>query len=357
MPGTRLGADAAGAVLVVRTATPLVIRSASGPPGSVLGAMLASAPHVVGRFRAVEGPIDRFVFGAEAAEATSDDPGMAEVAALRARRAGLELKWAEPIAVERVSDLITWNRSRGRSSVSTVRNDRSLLTGLQSGAWFCSGWWVRANRRVILATPGAGLIIKIISSVPAAHAVRVAADLAFWSGVRTAATRAEWRQLTRESYVTLCDHRLAGEGRPGQERMDVPPRVFRSQIRVLRLLGFQALSVNEVLAFHRGHSRNIGRKRYVLTADDGDRSASTIRRPTAERDAGRRGRPGGSAWNLTRRGRRCTSWSSGPPLSVACSARVRPEVLGGALTRHLRHRRHRRRRPSGGGPGHREGST
>lgn len=81
--------------------------------------------------------------------------------------------------------------------------------------------------------------------------------------------RTDWALLTRRSYSVLCYHRMAGAGEPGQERIDLPPARFRRHLRVLRLLGFRPVTEPELRALHGGEPVVLGRRRYLLTADDG----------------------------------------------------------------------------------------
>jgi peptidoglycan/xylan/chitin deacetylase (PgdA/CDA1 family) len=155
-----------------------------------------------------------------------------------------------------------------RSDLEAVRADRSQLVHRDIGQWFAGGWRLRMLRRAFVVLP-AHLRQLLTLSVAGPAARSVAADLAFWHGVRALATAAEWESLTRSSYVGLLYHRIAGAHLPGQERMDVSPRRFRAQLRVLRLLRFRPLPVAELLAFHDGRRSTIGRRRYVLTVDDG----------------------------------------------------------------------------------------
>ena len=56
--------------------------------------------------------------------------------------------------------------------------------------------------------------------------------------------------------------------RRGEEQLDVPPQQFRRQLRVLRLLGYRPLRVEDAIAFHAGELSTLPRRRYLLTADD-----------------------------------------------------------------------------------------
>jgi peptidoglycan/xylan/chitin deacetylase (PgdA/CDA1 family) len=76
------------------------------------------------------------------------------------------------------------------------------------------------------------------------------------------------RRLDGRSYVALVYHRFAGELKPGQERIDISPRRFARQLRVLRLLGFRALDVETILAFHAGEISRLPRRSVAITVDD-----------------------------------------------------------------------------------------
>jgi len=67
--------------------------------------------------------------------------------------------------------------------------------------------------------------------------VRSAADAAFWTGVKSVATREEWERFVKSSYLVLYYHRIAGKRTPGHAHLDVHPRRFERQLRVLRRLG------------------------------------------------------------------------------------------------------------------------
>ena len=101
-----------------------------------------------------------------------------------------------------------------------------------------------------------------------AHAFRLAADLEFWRGVRADASPAEWQRLASGSYVALVYHRLAGERKPGQERVDLAPDAFDRQLRLLRFAGFRQLPVDALLTFHNRSDAVLPRRRFVVTVDD-----------------------------------------------------------------------------------------
>jgi peptidoglycan/xylan/chitin deacetylase (PgdA/CDA1 family) len=106
------------------------------------------------------------------------------------------------------------------------------------------------------------------------------ADLSHWSRVRSGSSPEEWRRLT-SSYAVLVYHRFAGELKPGQERIDISPRRYYRQLRLLRLLGFRPLPLPDLLAFHRGELNELPRRRFVVTVDDAIADAVEPLRRTA----------------------------------------------------------------------------
>jgi peptidoglycan/xylan/chitin deacetylase (PgdA/CDA1 family) len=124
---------------------------------------------------------------------------------------------------------------------------------------------MRLIRRALLSLPPRALAWLGVSGA------RLAIDVAFWRGVKAVATRDEWARYTLDSYVVLCYHRLAGEYRSGEERIDVSPRIFAKHLRILRWLRLQPVSAETIRSFHDLASRRRLRSywRVVVTADDG----------------------------------------------------------------------------------------
>lgn len=215
-------------------------------------------------------------------------------------------------------------RERGRRAVEDWRQDPARLAASELGGWCDAPWRTRMLRRLrIPALPLATL------SGRAPRWAKLAADLAFWDGVRTAASAGEWRRLT-SSYAVLVYHRFAGELKPGQERIDLDPRRFARQLRALRLAGFHPLGAEQILAFHVGAINELPRRAYALTVDDAIADAvAPLRRaaslqpqlfvPTAEL--------GGSAHWID--GEQVASWAEVGELAAA----------GVAIGSHTRHHR------------------
>jgi peptidoglycan/xylan/chitin deacetylase (PgdA/CDA1 family) len=129
-------------------------------------------------------------------------------------------------------------------------------------SWCEAPWRTRLVRRL----PLLGRLARLVA--PASPRWReLAEDVAYWQQVRDGASEEEWRRLT-SSYAVLVYHRFAGELKPGQERIDIDPRRFRRQLRLLRGLGFKPLSLPELLAFHGGERNDLPRRRFVITVDD-----------------------------------------------------------------------------------------
>jgi peptidoglycan/xylan/chitin deacetylase (PgdA/CDA1 family) len=200
----------------------------------------------------------------EASSGLPDGAARAEAIAVRLRRAGVELEWGPPCSVADLCALIELSRARGASSVEMLRSDPSLVTEMQIGACFHAYWRTRVLRRVLcrMGIPRSGRWTAL-------RFVRSAADAAFWTGVMSIATREEWERFVKSSYLVLYYHRIAGKRTPGQAHLDVHPRRFERQLRVLRRLGLRPLSPDELLAFHSDPSATIAGRRYVLAADDG----------------------------------------------------------------------------------------
>jgi peptidoglycan/xylan/chitin deacetylase (PgdA/CDA1 family) len=162
---------------------------------------------------------------------------------------------------------------RGRASLAAWRSHPDQLASLEIGRWCEAPWRTRLARR---------LPARRLAGLLAGHRrwLQLAEDNAFWGAVREEAKPEEWRRLT-SSYSVLVYHRFAGELKPGQERIDLDPRRFRRQLRLLRALGFQTLSPQELLAFHRGERNELPRRRFVITVDDAMADASEPLRQAA----------------------------------------------------------------------------
>jgi peptidoglycan/xylan/chitin deacetylase (PgdA/CDA1 family) len=189
----------------------------------------------------------------------------AEAVAARLKRSNGELSWGEPESISDRRSLVRLCWQRGTSSVDMVRADPTLLPDLQVGGFFSTSVRRRVARRMLLRAPRA-----LVYRLPAA----LAADVAFWRGVRSAASRLEWERLTSSSYVVLFYHRLSGERKSGQERLDVDPNKFERQIRWLRKLGMTPIPAADLIAFHADPEATLPRRAFVLAADDGFRDAA-----------------------------------------------------------------------------------
>jgi peptidoglycan/xylan/chitin deacetylase (PgdA/CDA1 family) len=238
---------------------------------AVAGGPLPGEPLLIGGMRPLVGPFDPPVHRVSGPAALLDEaaaglpagPASAEAIAVRLRRRGVTLGEGEPALLDRAA-LLEWSRARGAHSVALVRAAPDLLPELQLGAHHQALAGKRAARRLLSRLPPAAPAARTARG----RALKPLADAAFWAGVRSAATRAEWLRLTR-GYTALLYHRLAGEMKPGQETLDLPPERFAAQMRLLRALRFHPLSLAEAAAFHADPRAVLPRRACLVTADDG----------------------------------------------------------------------------------------
>ena len=142
-------------------------------------------------------------------------------------------------------------------------------------SWSAAPWRTRLLRRLRVPAP---LLTPLARFSERWRELQ--ADLAHWAQVRRQASPEEWRRLT-SSYSVLVYHRFAGELKPGQERIDIAPRRYYRQLRLLRLLGFRPLPLTDLIAFHRGELNDLPRRRFVITVDDAMADAVEPLRRTA----------------------------------------------------------------------------
>jgi peptidoglycan/xylan/chitin deacetylase (PgdA/CDA1 family) len=254
---------------------PVLLHSVAGPPGSDLARWLDRTSPPYGELCPLVGPFSRPIVRVtgpstvvdEAGESLPEGVARPEAVAVRLRRAGVELSWGEPEVLPDKASFIQLYRARGVSSVELVRADPSLLTEMQLGAFFHAYWHRRALRHAALRLGLAMALVRLPGSLD------LAADVAFWDGVRSSATRREWKRFARSSYVVFYYHRIGSGGWPGQEHLDLDVRRFERQLRLLRLVGFRALSPEELLAFHNDPDATLSPRSYLLTVDDALRDA------------------------------------------------------------------------------------
>jgi peptidoglycan/xylan/chitin deacetylase (PgdA/CDA1 family) len=247
----------------------VVLHGITGEPGSRLERLLGDGLRAVAPLRGVGGCLERVVAAVSGPGGNAPVDGLGgaaapEAAAVRLRAEGAKLSWGPPERAHGLGDLLRRSRDRGRSSVELIRSDPALLSGMQVGAWFDAPWRSRLLRR-------APRPLRRLVTLPAPVSSRwllAAADVSFWEGVRDACSDEEWRRLAGSSYVALVYHRFAGEGKPGQERIDVSPRRFARQLKALRLAGFRPLAPEQLLAFHEGASDSLPPRAVAITVDD-----------------------------------------------------------------------------------------
>lgn len=312
----------------------VLLHGVTGAPGSRLHGLLGEGLEPVAPMRGVRGCLPRVVVDVSGPEALlsplrgrlRDDAARPEALAVLAQDAGHRVRWGEPRVVDDLRALLALCHARGRASAGLIVREPSLLSRLQVGAWFDAPWRTRVLRRGVSRRPPAASALPPRAS---RRWVTGLADLAFWAGVRQTTTEAEWRRVSRASYVALVYHRFAGEEKPGQERIDIAPARFARHLLALRLTGFRPCSAPRLLAFHETGGA-LPRRAVAVTVDDATADClAPLRRhaawdpqlfaPTAE--------IGGRA-----------HWLDGEPLATWAELRelVRSGVAVGSHARHHR---------------------
>jgi hypothetical protein len=208
----------------------------------------------------------------EAASGLPEGAATPEAVAARVKRTGASFVWGDRVSMSNAAALLRFCHERGASSIEILRKDPSLLCDLQLGSFFAAPFRWRLARRALCALPFRPSLPRL-----GQRSLALAADVAFWTGVRQKATEREWERLTRSSYVVLYYHRIAGEGKPSQERLDVRPAVFERHmtwLRWLRLrlrLRLRPLAAEELVAFHYDPEATLPRRSFVLAADSRQR--------------------------------------------------------------------------------------
>jgi peptidoglycan/xylan/chitin deacetylase (PgdA/CDA1 family) len=262
-----------------------ILHPIAGRPGSPLARWLDETSEPYGELSPLVGPFLRPIVRIsgpnalleQAAHSLPESTARPEAIAVRLRRAGVELSWGAPEELPDTAAFIRFCHARGASSIELARADHSLVTELQLGAFFHAYWRRRIVRR---AACRLRLMEPLVRS--AGPLLGLASDIAFWLGVRSVATKREWERLTRSSYVVFYYHGIKDNANAEEEHLHVRPRRFNRQLRWLRLLGFRALSPDELLSFHSDPEATLPARSYVLAADDGFRTVVEAFRRRAE---------------------------------------------------------------------------
>jgi peptidoglycan/xylan/chitin deacetylase (PgdA/CDA1 family) len=247
----------------------------AGPEGTALGRWLESV-RSFGELRPLVGPFPRLVgrvsaseeLLADAARSLPDGVARPEAVAVRLRRAGVELSWGTADVLPDAAAYLSLCHARGASSVALVRADPTLLTEMQLGAFFHSYW----IRRIVRLAACRVLGLRQIGRARAGL-LGIASDVAFWLGVRAAASEDEWRRFARSSYVVFYYHGIGDGWTREQEHLHIATRRFERHVRWLRLLRFRALSPEALLAFHSDPRATLPRRSFIVGADDAFRDA------------------------------------------------------------------------------------
>jgi peptidoglycan/xylan/chitin deacetylase (PgdA/CDA1 family) len=258
-----------------RPAEGVRVHGVSAPPCTTLARWLSRTPGPFGELAPLVGPFPRPIVRVSGPETLLEQvadglpagPARAEAVAVRLRREGVEVAWGEPDELPDAASFIRVCHARGASSVAVVRADPSLLTELQLGSFFHAFWRRRVVRRIACRLG----VIGVLARSPATL-LTLAADAAFWLGVRSVATRREWERLTRSSYVVFYYHGVHRHADREQAHLHIRPHRLERQLALLRLLRFRPLAPEQLLAFHAEPDATLPPRSYVIAADDGFRS-------------------------------------------------------------------------------------
>jgi peptidoglycan/xylan/chitin deacetylase (PgdA/CDA1 family) len=261
-----------------------LVHSVAGPPDTVLGRWLAETAKPYGELSPLVGPFARPIIRVSGSEALVEQAAQglpagaaqAEAIAVRLRRGGVEITPGEPDELPDTASFVHLCYARGASSVAVLRSDPSLLTELQVGAFFHAFWRRRIIRRVGCRLGWLGLFARSPAALLA-----LAADTAFWLGVRSAATSREWERLTQSSYVVFYYHGVQENADREQAHLLIRPRRLERQLRWLNLLRFRPLAPEQLLEFHTDSEATLPPRSYVIAADDGLRSVVEVFRDHA----------------------------------------------------------------------------
>jgi peptidoglycan/xylan/chitin deacetylase (PgdA/CDA1 family)/GT2 family glycosyltransferase len=162
--------------------------------------------------------------------------------------------------------------------------DRHPETRPRLLGWFADGTPREvALRRLLLALRASPRLLAAAGALLPGSARRVwlgfVSRLAFWRGVRETTDAGTWRSVTRGIPV-LMYHAFTAE-RTGS-RFVMPRRAFARQMRLLRLLGYRVIGLEELAGLLRT-GQALPRRSVVITIDDGYRDNHELAMPILRR--------------------------------------------------------------------------
>ena len=249
-----------------------MLHGVAGPRGTRIGNLLAGGLPTVARFRPLVGRFDRMIASVSgppelieaAVQGLPHGAARAEALAVRLKRDGIALAWGEPeivVSAGQVLELLL----RARAVLDRGRQKRSLA-GDRAPARRLVRFRLAVARPAPPEPPDPPPTYD--DARPDGQSLRLAADLAFWRGVRAGATPEEWRRL--RAARTWCSSITASRESANLARNASTSHRPRSPAssRLLRLTGFRHLGVDELLAFHERVDAVLPRRRFVVTVDD-----------------------------------------------------------------------------------------
>lgn len=206
--------------------------------------------------------------------------------AYRLERAGLKVVFlkqasAEQHYVKGFRALVDDFDGMGAAAVSMYRRHPEMLRYAPLGDFNQGTFRTVLLRRALLAVRAPvwpiGLVDRLLSSRPPARLYRLLQLHCFWRCVRRALDDAdEWHRLTRGT-VILMYHALGYPGEPAS-RFVLPVRRFRRQLRLLRLLRYPIIGLDEYVR-RREQGELLPARSVVVTFDDGHADTAELGLP------------------------------------------------------------------------------
>ena len=165
--------------------------------------------------------------------------------------------------------LIEDSLRQGRGDISLAELHPPMLATMLGWFGAATGREIALRRLLLALRASPHLLAALGGLLPGAGRKEIWFQLvsryAFWRGVRSQVDRGRWQQLTRG--VPVLMYHAFGERDEG-DRYVVSRRQLGHQLRLLKLFGFRAIALSELVAAIR-EGRPPPRKAVVITIDDG----------------------------------------------------------------------------------------
>lgn len=189
------------------------------------------------------------------------------------------------------ADMLRDTHRRGQAAVLIYRLAPETCADVGLASFGAAGIRLRSLRKVLLdlwRIPGIASLLNRLSIMWAGSTVRVGRQGAFkvvdtvyyWRGVRSAATRSEWRQFATRGVPVLLYHSV--DKNPHRDRYTVTPSRFARQMSWLRWTRRRVLPLEDLVADWTS-GRPPPPRAVAVTFDDGYRNNVTAAWPVLRR--------------------------------------------------------------------------